>query len=201
MSSKLILASQSPRRAELLSQIGVSFIQRPAEVDETPRDDEPPLEYVWRMAELKAKAVCELVQSEELAQQFDKLVVLGADTIGEISGEVLVKPHDFADFKRMMEMLSNNVHFVHTAVALCHGGRVESRVVTAEVEFGPLSDQDIHWYWQTEEPKDKAGGYAIQGIAGHFVKQIKGSYSAVVGLPLYETVNMLKQAGISLHEC
>lgn len=201
MSTQLILASQSPRRVDLLGQIGVPFIQYPSDVDETPQYNEPPFEYVWRMAESKAKAVWQNVNDGELGEQFDRPVVLGADTICEINGEVLVKPDGFEDFARMMKLMSEDIHKVHTALALRYEDRLESRVVTVEVEFGVVSDQDIEWYWNTGEPLDKAGGYAIQGIGGQFVKKVQGSCSAVVGLPLYETVKMLKKAGICVNEC
>ncbi|UAA39105.1 septum formation inhibitor Maf [Paraneptunicella aestuarii] len=200
MSTQLILASQSPRRAELLSQIGVSFLKYPGDVDETPLYNEPPLDYVERMAREKAHAVATELSNSELAKQHQRLVILGSDTIGECNGEVLVKPTDFNDFKRMMQMMSGSIHYVHTAIAVSMDGQVSSQVVTTEVEFGQLTEADINWYWLTGEPHDKAGGYAIQGLAGQFVKQIRGSYSAVVGLPLYETVQMLKQAGIRAHE-
>ena len=200
MSKQLVLASQSPRRAELLSQIGVSFLKVPGDVDETPLYNERPLAYVERMAKEKAQHVANQLLGSELQQQHGHLVVLGSDTIGERNGEVLVKPTDKNDFTRMMNMMSNSVHYVHTAIAVCTEEKLWSQVVSTEVEFGELTQSDIDWYWQTGEPQDKAGGYAIQGLAGQFVKQIRGSYSAVVGLPLYETVQMLKNAGIRAHE-
>lgn len=200
MAAQLILASQSPRRAELLQQAGLTFTQSPAEIDETPNTNEPPLEYVLRMAESKASAVYQQLLRERNVNSENKMVVLGSDTIGEINGDILVKPTDFKDFRRMMTQMSNNVHCVHTAIAVCDRDHLWSEIVSAEVKFGKLSEFDIEWYWGTGEPQDKAGGYAIQGKAGQFVKQIKGSYSAIVGLPLFETVNMLKLAGISLHE-
>lgn len=197
MTTTLILASQSPRRAELLRQAGITFTQCPAEIDETPNHNEPPLEYVLRMAESKARVA---YQRQSVVAPGKKIVALGSDTIGELNGDILVKPTDFKDFRRMMNQMSNNVHWVHTAIAVCDRDHFWSQVVSAEVEFGALSEPDIEWYWGTGEPQDKAGGYAIQGKAGQFVKQIKGSYSAIVGLPLFETVNMLKLVGIHLHE-
>ena len=197
MSPQLILASQSPRRAELLSQIGVTFIQCPADVDETPKPNEPPLEYVLRMAKIKAQTVWK--QNQSSAKTLDR-VVLGSDTIGEVNGQVLVKPRDFADFERMQQLMSGVVHQVHTAIAVSYALGTLTQVVTTDVEFGHIQAKDTRWYWHTGEPQDKAGGYAIQGLGGQFVKQIKGSYSAVVGLPLYETMSLLKQAGISPHE-
>lgn len=197
MSPQLILASQSPRRVELLSQVGVEFTQCPADVDETPIENEAPLAYVLRMAKIKAETVWNNARSLESNQQ---RVVLGSDTIAEVEGQVLVKPTDVNDFKRMQQMMSNNVHFVHTAIATCSEKGVFAEVVSTEVEFGTITEQDMSWYWKSGEPQDKAGGYAIQGLGAQFVKQIKGSYSAVVGLPLYETLNMLKQAGITIHE-
>ncbi len=197
MSVQLILASQSPRRVELLSQVGVTFTQQPADVDETPLPNEAPLTYVMRMAKIKAETVWNQARSLESNQN---LVVLGSDTIGEMNGQVLIKPTDIEDFKRTLQMMSGDIHLIHTAIAVCTSNGVLTEVVTTEVEFGVITEQDMQWYWDSGEPQDKAGGYAIQGLAAQFVKQIRGSYSAVVGLPLYETLNMLKQAGITIHE-
>ncbi|MCY7295258.1 Maf family protein [Alteromonas sp. a30] len=197
MSPQLILASQSPRRAELLNQVGVNFITCPADVDETPLEDEPPLQYVLRMAKLKSETVW---NQQQASQSNSECVVLGSDTIGEINGQVLVKPQDLNDFLQMQQLMSNTTHYVHTSIAVSTPTGTFAEVVTTEVEFGVISEADSHWYWQTGEPQDKAGGYAIQGLGGQFVKQIKGSYSAVVGLPLYETVRLLKHTGITPHE-
>lgn len=191
-SSSIILASQSPRRAELLSQIGLNYCQRSAQIDETPFAGEEPLVYVERMACEKASAIAETVGAES--------VVIGADTIGEIEGQILVKPKDFSDFKAMFKLMSDNIHYVHTAVAVASIKQIDVAVVSSEVRFGTVSEQEMSWYWDTGEPKDKAGGYAIQGLGGQFVKQINGSYSNIVGLPLYETAEMLKKAGVKLHE-
>lgn len=188
----LVLASSSPRRADLLNQLGVDFIQQPADIDETPIENESAERLVERLAREKAQYVWQ--------HREHKLPVLGSDTIGLLSNEVLVKPRDLADFKVMMQKMSGTTHEVLTAVALCHGGRTESVIVRSSVEFCELSEVDIDWYWHTGEPQDKAGGYAIQGVGGQFVKQIQGSYSGIVGLPLYETVELLKTMDIAIHE-
>lgn len=188
----LVLASSSPRRADLLTQLGVDFIQQPADIDETPLPEETPEQLVERLAIEKARAVW-------LSREH-KWPVLGSDTIGLLHGEVLLKPTDKEDFIRMMQRMSGETHQVLTAIAVCHDGDCQSRIVCSDVEFTELTDEDIDWYWHTEEPQDKAGGYAIQGVGGQFVKQIKGSYSGIVGLPLYETVELLKKMDVNIHE-
>ena len=200
-SKQLVLASQSPRRVELLTQIGLTFIQKPADIDETPAAGEAPLDYVVRMAKEKAQQVYQL-QNEKAQSNGAKvdMVVLGSDTIGECAGTILVKPTDYSDFCAMMQMMSGQSHFVHTAIAIQTQDRLEAMSVTTEVEFARLSEAQIRWYWQSGEPQDKAGGYGIQGLGAQFVKQIKGSYSAVVGLPLYETITLLDKVGIQPHE-
>lgn len=188
----LVLASSSPRRADLLTQLGVDFVQQPADIDETPLPGELPDVLVERLARKKAEAVW---QARE-----HKWPVLGSDTIGLLQGEVLLKPVDKDDFFRMMRRMSGNTHEVLTSVAVCHQGICQSCVVRSDVEFTDLTDEDIEWYWHTGEPQDKAGGYAIQGAGGQFVKQIKGSYSGIVGLPLFETVKLLKEMDVNIHE-
>lgn len=184
----IALASASPRRRELLTQLGVEFVVVKGDIDETQLQDEAPLDYVLRLA--KEKAHAGFVQSG-LA-----LPTLGADTIVEIDGNVLGKPADFADFKRMMGLLSGREHRVSTAVALYSSAAFQSVIVTTKVWFRDLSEQEIAQYWQSGEPSDKAGGYGIQGAAGRFVKRIEGSYFAVVGLPLYETEQLLLTQGV-----
>lgn len=188
----IVLASSSPRRVELLHQIGVDFIQQPADIDETPYPDESPEHHVERLARSKAEVVW---QARE-----HKLPVLGSDTIGLLNGELLLKPADKADFEQMMGKMSGATHEVLTAIAVYHQQQCVSCIVRSEVTFTQLSSADIDWYWQTGEPQDKAGGYAIQGAGGQFVKQIKGSYSGIVGLPLYETVELLKRMDVAVHE-
>ncbi|WP_133469825.1 Maf family protein [Paraglaciecola marina] len=188
----LILASQSPRRVELLKQIKIPFIQRAVAIDEKPIGDEKPELYVLRMALEKAKASLHIGESKD--------VVLGSDTAIAIEGEIFGKPKDQADSMRMLSILSDNTHQVLTAVAIVTATQHKHIVVPTQVTFGPLSQKQIKQYWQTGEPKDKAGSYAIQGLGGQFVKHIQGSYSAVVGLPLYQTKTLLAELGIT-HEC
>ncbi|WP_199610769.1 Maf family protein [Flocculibacter collagenilyticus] len=181
----IYLASQSPRRKELLAQLDVEFEVIAASIDETPFSNEAPREYVERMAAEKALAGAKKVNDAD--------IVLGSDTIVVSNNRILGKPTDFADFKRMMSLLSNSTHQVMTAVAICTDANVRCEVVQSDVTFKALSEDEITRYWQTNEPCDKAGGYGIQGIAGKFIMRLNGSYSAVVGLPLYETDTLLKQ--------
>jgi len=184
MTVKLYLASASPRRKELLTQLGYDFEQFSVDADETKLLNETPSTYVERLARLKAQSGVELGYLDS--------PVLGSDTIVVADGQTLGKPRDFADFNAMMTLLSGSTHHVMTAVALAQGERVLSTIVTTEVTFKPLSEQEIVAYWQSGEPHDKAGGYGIQGLGGRFVSQLKGSYFAVVGLPLYETDELIQ---------
>ncbi|MCF2857503.1 Maf-like protein [Pseudoalteromonas sp. SMS1] len=184
MTVKLYLASASPRRKELLTQLGYDFEQFSVDADETKLLNETPSTYVERLARLKAQSGVELGYHDS--------PVLGSDTIVVADGQTLGKPRDFADFNAMMTLLSGSTHHVMTAVALAQGERVLSTIVTTEVTFKPLSEQEIVAYWQSGEPHDKAGGYGIQGLGGRFVSQLKGSYFAVVGLPLYETDELIQ---------
>lgn len=186
---RLILASSSPRRQELLTQIGVSFsVQVPA-IDETPLAGEAPPAYVQRMAEEKARAV--------LAQQTDDVCVLAADTSVIVDGLILGKPADAADAKAMLLRLSGREHQVLSAIAVADQSRLNSHVVSCKVTFRTLTDAEIDAYWLTGEPRDKAGSYAIQGLGAVFVQAIHGSYSAVVGLPLAETAALLGEFAIA----
>ncbi len=178
----LVLASQSPRRKELLLQIGVVSESVPADIDETLLSDELPEVYVERLAREKAEFV---------AARKPGRVVLGSDTTVVSNGKVLGKPESFDHFKSMFSALADNVHQVMTAVAVTNGSKTQSRVVITDVAFGPVSEQQLQAYWNSGEPQDKAGGYGIQGLAAIFVKRIEGSYSAVVGLPLSETAELL----------
>jgi septum formation protein len=188
----LLLASQSPRRAELLKQIGVPFSQYPVNIDETVLSHETPDAYVQRMAQEKSSFGYKRAGAKKL--------VLGADTIVVAQGCILGKPKDKADAIRMLSILSDNTHQVFTAVTITSAKQQKTIVVETKVCFGPLSTQQMAWYWQTGEPQDKAGSYGIQGLGGQFVKHIKGSYSAVVGLPLYQTRMLLTEFGI-INEC
>lgn len=186
---RLILASSSPRRQELLTQIGVPFsVQVPA-IDETPLVGEAPPAYVQRMAEEKALAV--------LAQQKGDVCVLAADTSVIVDGLILGKPADAADAKAMLRRLSGREHQVLSAIAVADQSRLNSHVVSCKVTFRTLTDAEIDAYWLTGEPRDKAGSYAIQGLGAVFVQAIHGSYSAVVGLPLAETAALLGEFAIA----
>lgn len=186
----LHLASGSPRRRELLAQIGVPFVTLIASIDETALPDEPAQRYVERLAREKALAGLATLGRSEGA------VVLGADTAVVLDGRILGKPNDRADALSTLAALSGREHEVMTAVALAATDRVESRVVVSRVRFRPLRPGEAEAYWATGEPRDKAGGYGIQGLAAVFVSQLEGSYSAVVGLPLCETAQLLEVFGI-----
>lgn len=172
---KIILASRSPRRAELLAAAGIAFEVLAAEVDETPRPNEDPAAYVERLAIDKARAVLALRPGAR---------VLGADTTVTIDGHILGKPEHDADAARMLRMLSGRAHLVHTGVALASARGIKSAVDTTRVWFDAMTDEDISWYVATREPVDRAGAYAIQGFASRFIPRIEGSYSNVVGLPV-----------------
>lgn len=191
----LILASQSPRRAQLLGQIGLSFEKIHIDIDETPLPGESPDTYVLRLAQQKS-----LEGWSHSTHIGARTLVLGADTVVVAQGAILGKPVDQQDSRRMLGLLSANEHTVLTAVAVTDGVTLESKLVTTTVGFCPLSIQQMDWYWHTGEPRDKAGSYAIQGLGGQFVTQISGSYSAVVGLPLFETHQLLLQMGLK-NEC
>jgi septum formation protein len=187
----LYLASGSPRRRELLSQIGVPYRLHSLPIDETVLPDEAPLAYVERLARTKAQIALASLGADADA------VVLGADTSVVLDGCILGKPVDREDGLAMLRALSGRSHQVLTAVALVSPGRTLCRVVSSEVSFRPLTEAELAAYWASGEPRDKAGGYAIQGLAGVFVRQLHGSYSAVVGLPLCETAELLGQFGIA----
>jgi septum formation protein len=186
----LYLASGSPRRRELLTQIGVAFSTLAAPIDESVLPGEPAERYVERLALAKATAGL-----ATLSQPADA-VVLGADTAVVVDGQILGKPTDQADALAMLQLLSNREHQVLTAVALANGRRSEVRLVSSDVRFRAISPTEAHTYWASGEPQDKAGGYAIQGLAAVFLSGMRGSYSAVVGLPLCETAALLAEFGI-----
>uniref|UniRef100_A0A486XGC5 dTTP/UTP pyrophosphatase n=1 Tax=Rheinheimera sp. BAL341 TaxID=1708203 RepID=A0A486XGC5_9GAMM len=181
----ILLASASPRRREILTQLGVSFQLLSCSIDETPYSDETPTDYVQRLAIAKARA--------GLALSDGNTPVLGADTIVVLEQQILGKPADFQAFNHTMQQLSGRCHQVMTAVALLDNQRCLTQLVQTEVCFRPLSQSDIEWYWHSGEPHDKAGGYGIQGLAAKFVQRINGSYTAVVGLPMCETEQLLLQ--------
>lgn len=186
----LYLASGSPRRRELLTQIGVPFLTQIAPIDENALPGEPPRAYVERLARAKAQAGLAALDAVPDAR------VLGADTTVVLDGRILGKPADRADALATLQALSGRSHEVLTAVALASRERLLSQVVTSQVTFRPLSQAEIEAYWASGEPQDKAGSYAIQGLAAVFVSHLQGSYSAVVGLPLCETAALLAEFAI-----
>ncbi len=188
--SMLYLASGSPRRRELLGQIGVPFTTLPTVIDETPLPSEPAVDYVRRLACAKAQVGLASLAAPGAA------VVLGADTSVVLDGRILGKPQDRADALAMLTALSGHTHEVLTAVALANSQRCEVRVVSSQVSFRPLSAAEIEAYWASGEPEGKAGSYAIQGLGAVFVADLHGSFSAVVGLPLCETAALLADFGI-----
>lgn len=185
----LYLASGSPRRRELLTQIGVPFTPLSAPIDETPLPGESAEGYVLRLAEAKAAA--------GFAQLSGSGVVLGADTAVVLDGQILGKPESREQALAMLAALSDREHQVLTAVALNDGQRRQSLCVASNVRFRAIAADEAARYWASGEPLDKAGGYAIQGLAAVFVTALTGSYSAVVGLPLSETAELLGQFGIA----
>ena len=185
--SKVILASASSRRHELLSQLITQFDIQSADIDETPKPNELPEALVERLASTKAHAIF---------SQNPEMIVIGADTIVTFGNEIFGKPRDQNDSISILKKLSQQRHIVMTGVSIFAANKNISKVVKTEVEFTCLSIEQIKKYWQTGEPQDKAGSYAIQGIGGKFVKRINGSYSNVVGLPLVETASMLAEMGI-----
>ena len=186
----LYLASASPRRRELLQQIGVRLRLLPVEVPEHPERDEAPGVFVKRVALAKARAGVATLQAD------DAHAVLGADTAVVVDGEIFGKPRDKAHGVQMLTRLAGKTHQVMSAVALMTQELKVVRLRITEVTFSDLSSEQIEAYWESGECHDKAGAYAIQGRAAVFIKDIKGSYSAVMGLPLYETAAILHQFGI-----
>ncbi len=187
----LYLASQSPRRRELLTQIGVAYQLLSVDVDEAPLSPhEPAPDYVRRLALDKARAGWQQVCGS------DARPVLGADTAVVLDGHILGKPADRTAGLAMLARLSGRTHRVYTGVALCWEGSEAARVSVSEVTFRALGEAECAAYWASGEPCDKAGAYAIQGRAALFVTHIAGSYSGIVGLPLYETGELLRAAGV-----
>jgi septum formation protein len=187
----IYLASGSPRRRELLRQIGVSFQVIGAGLDETARSGESAAAYVSRLAEAKAAVGWEGSRGLRAAP------VLAADTAVVLDGEILGKPADMKDAAAMLLKLSGRAHEVLTAVALRTAAGLELKVSRSLVSFRPVDPGEAHAYWDTGEPRDKAGAYAIQGYAAVFIADLKGSYSGVMGLPLFETAELLKAAGVA----
>jgi septum formation protein len=184
---ELVLASASPRRIELLAQVGIVPDRiEPADIDETPQKGETPPRLAERLARTKAQAI---------ADRHPDACVLAADTVVSVGRRLLEKAADEAEVTRFLRLLSGRNHRVHTAVAVAHAGRLATRVVETRVAFKTLSDAEIATYVASGDWRGKAGGYGIQGPAGAFVRRIVGSHPAVMGLPLYETVNLLVGIG------
>ena len=188
--NSLYLASGSPRRRELLTQIGVPFTLVSAAIDETPLTNESAVSYVERLARGKAAAGFAALENTSVA------CVLGADTAVIVDGKILGKPVDQADALAMLMALAGREHEVLTAIALTDGPRCETVCVSSRVRFCGITVEQATAYWHSGEPQDKAGGYAIQGLGSVFVAGLNGSYSAVVGLPVCETAQLLDQFGI-----
>jgi septum formation protein len=188
-SSPLLLASSSPRRRELLLRLGVAFQVRPQDIDESVLNVEKPYDYVQRVALGKALSA--------LAANPDALV-LAADTSVIVDDQILGKPQDSGDALSMLNLLSNREHAVLTAVTLANSERQRSTVVRTTVNFRSISAAEAQRYWATGEPIGKAGGYAIQGFGAAFVESIEGSFSNVVGLPLFETAQYLQEFGVAI---
>jgi septum formation protein len=184
----VVLASASPRRKELLGHIVDNFTIAAADIDETPLINESPRELVSRLA---------LGKAEYVARNLSGKLVIGSDTVVAINDNILGKPTDYDDFITKMELLSNNTHKVYTAICVFDTSQAKKpyleEVLVTDVTMAEIDVNEAQLYWLTGEPKDKAGGYAIQGIGGKFVKSINGSVSAVVGLPIYETKKMIQK--------
>jgi septum formation protein len=183
----ICLASVSPRRRELLAQIGVPHLVVAAHVDESLLAEESPADYVARLARLKAATV---------RQRGQALPVLAADTTVVVEGTVFGKPANRAEGLAMLAALAGRTHQVLTAVALASARGVALRVSASQVAFRDITPEEARAYWETGEPRDKAGGYAIQGYGAVFVAALSGSYSGVMGLPLFETAALLREAGV-----
>lgn len=186
--SSIVLASRSPRRVELLKQIGLACEIYPADIDESQLSDESPVQYVLRLAREKAAACVSILSAELVGYP-----ILAADTTVAISELVLGKPVDDDDARNTLSMLSGKTHQVHTAVALYFEDKVDVLLSSTNVEMMTLSAEQIEQYIATGDHRDKAGSYGIQGLAGAWIKKIEGSYTGVMGLPVYETAALLRQ--------
>lgn len=199
---KIYLASKSPRRRELLRQIGVNFdllllrekTPRGPDVTEIVLPGEAARDYVARVTSEKATCAGNIVRTRKLPPR----PILAADTTVVIDDQILGKPADFAEASAMLRALSGRSHEVLTCIAILHDDELSQVTQSSEVVFAPMSEKEIAAYCATREPYDKAGGYGIQGSAGIFISHIAGSYTGIMGLPLFETAQLLKQAGISI---
>lgn len=187
----IYLASASPRRQELLRQLGIIFEALPANLDEQALPAERPEDYVLRVARDKAQHALQQLRARGAPPR----PVLGADTEVVLAGEILGKPRDRQHGQEMLRKLAGCTHEVLTGLALLHDDAVYTALSRSRVSFGPLTDEDIRRYWDSGEPADKAGGYAVQGRAAAFIERIEGSYSGVMGLPLFELTQLLRRAG------
>ena len=190
--AKILLASASPRRRELLNQIGVPHDVLAVDVDEAARAGESPEVFVQRLA--MEKAAAGFLRQDSA----NKLLSLGADTIVLLGDQILGKPKDKNDGYAMLKSLSGETHQVFTAVAMANADKSLSLLSRSKVTFRTLTDEEIAAYWDSGEPLDKAGGYAIQGLAAQFIRKLDGSYSGVMGLPLFETAELLKDFGMRI---
>ncbi|MGB1309901.1 MAG: Maf family protein [Leucothrix sp.] len=184
----LVLASASPRRVELLKQIGITPIVHPVNIDETPEVGERVTDLVSRLAIEKAQ--------QGALETDQKYPVIGSDTVGLLDGNVLLKPVDYTDAESMLLNMSNRWHEIHTSVALIHDENCYQTTAISRVKFREIKAAEINNYWHTGEPQDKAGAYAVQGLAAVFIERIEGSYSGIMGLPLFETAQLMREAGL-----
>lgn len=202
--NQIYLASRSPRRRELLHQIGVKFnllmmretLGRDIDVDEQPLANEVPADYIYRVTRAKADAGWKRILQRRLPVQ----PVLAADTIVTIDGCILGKPKDNAHAEEMLKILSGRSHQVLTAIGVGIHDTIQMRLSTSTVRFREISEREIRHYLANNNVLDKAGAYAIQGVAAAFIVEISGSYSGIMGLPLYETVQLLEEAGIAIFQ-
>ncbi|HZV99692.1 MAG TPA: Maf family protein [Methylophilaceae bacterium] len=192
MSQKIYLASRSPRRAELLQQIGIEHVILPSDVDESLLANEHPHDYVLRLARTKAEACFADLKQAGLPL----MPILAADTTVSVGDLILGKPEHDEEAREMLKRMSGGWHEVHTGIAVASAQGVETALSTTRVQMAELSDAAITAYIASGEPRDKAGAYGIQGLAGIFIKRIEGSYSGVMGLPIFETAQLLNNAGI-----
>lgn len=190
-SPSILLASGSPRRHELLRQLDISFTVAAANIDESISDGEQPRDYVLRMAREKALA--------GLEQTMGLMPALGSDTIVLLNGDIFGKPRSRAEAESMLQALSGQTHQVYSSVAIAlEPEKILDTLNITAVTFGEMPSEWIRHYCQTDEPMDKAGAYAVQGGTGQYIRQIEGSYSGVMGLPLFETAALLRQAGLMI---
>lgn len=187
----IYLASASPRRRELLRQLGIEFEAMPSHILEARQPGESPADYVIRVARDKARFVAGQIRERNLPAH----PVLGADTEVVLDGEILGKPGDRAHGMEMLRRLAGRAHEVLSAICVIHREKTHTALSTSRVTFGPLTETEIAQYWETGEPVDKAGAYAIQGRAAAFITRLEGSYSGVMGLPLHELAGILKKIG------